>query len=69
MPPIWFFILLAFCAGWVANTSVRIFRVDQVYVAGQKANGPITAGALAIILVAVGLITAMQLGLIPDHAP
>ena len=69
MPPTWFLILLAFCAGWVANTALRIFRGDEVYIAGEKASPSIAAGALAIIVVAVGLLAATQLGFIPDHAP
>ena len=69
MPPTWFLIFFAFCAGWIANTSLRIFRGEEVYIAGQRASRPITAAAVAIILVAVGLFAATQLGFIADHAP
>jgi hypothetical protein len=69
MPPTWFLIFLAFCAGWIANTAFRIFRGDEVSIAGQRASQPITAAAVAIILIAVGLFAATQLGFIADHAP
>jgi hypothetical protein len=69
VPPTWFLILMAFCAGWAANTSMRIFMGHEVYIGGQKANRSITAAAVAIILVAVGIMAAILLGLIPDHAP
>jgi hypothetical protein len=69
MPPTWFLIVLAFCAGWVANTSIRIFTGQEVFIGGQKAKRPATAVALAIILVAFALIAAINLGFIQDHAP
>lgn len=69
MLPTWFLICLAFCAGWVANTSIRIFRGHEVYIGGQKASRSITTVALAIILVAFGLMVAISFGFIPDHAP
>lgn len=67
--PTWFLLLFAFCAGWVANVAVQIFRGKEAYVAGQRANRSVTAPALAIIIIAVALAAAVQLGLIPDHAP
>ena len=69
MPPTWFVIFFAFSLGWAANTTLRILRGNEVYFAGQKASRSVTAAAFAIILVAVGLMAAMQLGFIPDHAP
>jgi hypothetical protein len=69
MLPTWFLIWLAFCGGWAANTALRIFRGHEVYLAGQKASRAVTGVAVAIIVVAFGLMAATQLGFIPDHAP
>jgi hypothetical protein len=69
MLPTWFLICLAFCAGWMANTSLRIFLGHEIYIGRQKANPAVTAGALAIILFAFGIMAAIRLGFIPDHAP
>lgn len=69
MFPTWFFIWLAFCAGWTANTAIRVLKGHDVYIAGQKASRTVTGGAIAIIVVAFGIMVAMQLGLVPDHAP
>lgn len=41
----------------------------EVYIAGQKANRVTTAFAMAIIFAAIGIVAAIMLGLIPDHAP
>ena len=69
MPPTWFVVFFAFSLGWASNTGLRILRGNEVYIAGQKASRTVTAAAFVIILVAVGLMAAIQLGLIPDHAP
>ena len=69
MPPIWFLILSAFCAGWVAHSVMRTFLGHEVYIAGQKASRSTTAFAVAIILVAFGIMAAILLGFIPDHYP
>ena len=69
MPPTWFLIFLAFCAGWIANHSMRIFMGHEVNIAGQKASRTTTAIAMAIIFAAFGIFAAIALGLIPDHAP
>jgi hypothetical protein len=69
VPPTLFLIFFAFCAGWAANTAVRVFRGDEVYIAGQRASGPVTAAAVVIILVAVAIMLAIGAGFIPDHAP
>jgi hypothetical protein len=69
MPPTGFLIFFAFCAGWAANSAFRILRGDEVSIAGRKASRSVTAAALVIILVAVGLFAATQLGFITDHAP
>ena len=69
MPPSLFLIFFAFCAGWAANTAVRVLRGDKVYIAGQRASRFVTASASAIILVAVAIIVAISMGFIPDHAP
>jgi hypothetical protein len=69
MPQTWFLILMAFCGGWAANTAMRILTGHEVYIGGQKVSRSITAGAVAIILIAIGLMAAILLGFIPDHAP
>jgi hypothetical protein len=69
MLPTWFLIWLAFCAGWTANTAIRILKGHEVYIAGQKASRAVTGGAIAIIVVAIGIMVAIQLDFIPDHAP
>ena len=69
MPPTWFFILIAFCGGWAANTAMRIFMGHEIYLGGQKARAPVVAGALTIILVAFGIMAAISLGFIRDQPP
>ena len=69
MPPTWFVVLFAFSLGWAANTALRVLRGNEVYIAGQKASRSVMAAAFAIILVAAGLMAAIQLGFIPDYAP
>ena len=69
MPPTWFLIFVAFCIGWISNTALRILMGHEVYIAGQKANRVTTAFAMAIIFAAIGIVAAIMLGLIPDHAP
>ena len=69
MPPTWFLIFVAFCAGWTANTALRIIRGHEVYIGGQKASRAATAAASGIILLALGVMVAIGLGFIPDHAP
>jgi len=69
MPPTWFLIFFAFCAGWAANTAVRVLRGNEVYIAGQRTSRPVTAAASVIILIAVAIMIAIAAGVIPDHAP
>ena len=69
MPPTLFLIFLAFCAGWAANTGVRIIRGNEVYLAGQKASRGVSAAALIIIFVGFAIMVAIAAGFIPDHAP
>ena len=69
MPPTWFLILTAFCAGWGAHAVMRILLRKEVYIAGQKANRSTAAFAMAIILVAFGTMVAILLGFVPDHYP
>ena len=69
MPPTWFLILTAFCAGWGAHAVMRILLGNEVYVAGQKANRSTAAFAVAIILAAFGITAAILMGFIPDHYP
>ena len=69
MAPTWFLMLIAFCAGWSANTAMRIFSGHEVRIGGKNASRSTTAVAIVIILVAVGVMTAIQLGFISDHAP
>lgn len=69
MPPTWFLIVTAFCAGWGAHAVMRIFLGDEVYIAGQKVNRSTAGFAVAIILAALGIMTAILLDFIPDHYP
>ena len=69
MPPMWFLLLLAFCAGWSGHLTLTIFKGGDVHIAGQKVQRFTVALAITIILVAAGLLIAIFLGFVPDHAP
>ena len=66
--PIWFIIIVAVCAVFGVRAAIRGYKGDWV-IAGQSISRPTIVLASLIILVAWALLAAIQLGLIPDHAP
>ena len=69
MPPMWFLLFLAFCAGWSGHLTLTILRRGDIHIAGQMVQRFTVALALTIILVAAGLFIAILFGFIPGHAP
>jgi len=68
-PGIWFAIFVAFCAGWIANTGLRVLRGEQLHIAGQEVSKMFVLYFFALALVVIGIIAAINLGLIQDHYP
>ena len=64
--PIWFLLLTGFCG---AIGIWRAVKNGGFFVGGAKINTPTVVVAISIIAVAFGVIIAIQLGFIQDHAP
>ena len=64
--PIWFFVFCVFCGGFAMWQGIKN---RGFYVGGAKIRGPVVWIAAAIIIVAWGVMLAILLGFIPDHAP
>jgi hypothetical protein len=65
----WFALFVAFCAGWAANTMRRVLRGEDVVIAGKEIDRVQVVSILALSLFVIGIIAAINLGLIQDHAP
>ena len=69
MMPIWFLVLLALCAPFAVITATRGIKGNGTYIAGQKVSRLTIVLAAIVIVIAVSLLAATQLGFIPNHAP
>ena len=67
--PTWFLLLTAICGCYAFFTLNRRMRNGGLYIWGSKISPLTMAGALIIILIGFGVMVAIQLGFIPDHAP
>ena len=64
--PIWFFVFCVLCGGFALWQGIRN---KGFYVGGAKIRGPVVWIAATVIIVAWGIILAIMLRFIPDHAP
>ena len=67
--PIWFLVLLAFCAPFAVRAAMRGLSSDGLNIAGQKIGRLTMVLAAIIIATAFGLLAAIELGFIPNHYP
>ena len=67
--PIWFWVLIVFCGFVGLRSAWRRTESGDTRLGGAKASRTTIVLAVGIILVAFGLMAAIQFGFIPDHAP
>ena len=67
--PVWLWVLTALCGFVGLRSAWRRKESGDTPFGGAKANRLTIVLAVGIILVALGLMAAIQLGFVPDHAP
>ena len=67
--PSWFLVIVMVCVCFAFVNLTRPMRNGGLYIFGAKISPVTMIAALIVIVAGFGIMVAIQLGFVPDHAP